>query len=97
MGWDPHAVARSTDPDTSWAAAHSQTPDKIRQSQTKVLRMLRRWGPMTDTTLVHLMSGMSPSGIRTRRRELVDMGLVHDTDARVTLASGRKAIVWAAV
>ena len=93
----PAAVARHGDPDTSWAAAQSQTPAKLRESQKTVYRRLFRHGPMTDTDLVRVVAGLSPSGIRTRRRELVDLGLVVDTGDRVTLPSGRKSIVWAVV
>jgi hypothetical protein len=36
----------------------------------------------------------SESGIRSRRAELVDRGLVVDTGRRIRLESGRYAIVW---
>lgn len=91
------ARARSADPDTSHAAAASLAPDKIRLSQHAVLRHLRRHGPMTDTEMVDSFDGkiyQSPSGLRTRRKELVDRGLVIDTGKRETLESGRSAIVW---
>lgn len=38
----------------------------------------------------------SPSGIRTRRAELVELGKVVDSGERATLPSGRRAIVWKA-
>jgi len=91
------AVARSTDPGTSWAAAKSLTSDTIRESQTTVLMSLIHYGPMTDTRLVEVTPGLSPSGVRTRRKELVDMGLVENTGEVTVLVSGRKAIVWAAL
>jgi len=56
-------------------------------------------GPLTDTDLYltyRLRFGLiSPSGLRTRRSELVAVGKVVDTGARNTLASGRKSIIWA--
>jgi len=89
------AVARSTDPATSHAAAKSV---KVRESQTKVLGLLKI-GAATDEELSNRAMAhgirISPSGLRTRRCELVDLGLVVDSGVRVTTGTGRKAIVWA--
>lgn len=92
------AVARKTDPATSHAAAASIEPEKIRALRARVLAELQARGPMDDTTLVAAIEpeGYSPSGIRTRRAELVDLGAVEDTGLRQKLASGRMAIVWRA-
>lgn len=101
------ARARTTDPGTSHAAAASITEDTLRANQAAVLDFLRASGPMTDATLVEAYNGtawsdgttlprQSQSGLRTRRAELVTAGLVTDTGEREFLASGRKAIVWAA-
>lgn len=91
------AHARRTDPDTSHAAAASV---KVRQSQERILALLRRTGPVTDSELIDAATYepwlMSPSGIRSRRAELVDAGLVEDSGQRVRLPSGRLSIVWAA-
>jgi len=94
------ARARASDPWTSHAAAQSLESDKIRQSQEAVLSFLRRHGGMDDSSLVKLYSGspqQSPSGLRTRRAELVEKGLVRDSGKTVTLPSGRRAIVWESV
>ena len=92
------AVARSTDPGTSWEAARSITPEKLRESQYKVLRVLQIYGPMNDERLTEMVVGlMSQSGARTRRSELVSMGLVRDSGRKDVLRSGRRAIVWEAV
>jgi hypothetical protein len=92
-----HAVARRTDPHTSWAAAKSLDPTALRESQSYILGLLQDHGPMTDEELVAITDGkVSPSGTRTRRSELVAKGLVYDTGKRVVLRSGRHAIVWAA-
>lgn len=98
--WNQEPVARSTDPQTSWEAARSV---RVRESQELVLHVLMVWGPMTDEQLVERLTNrsirdgrMSPSGARTRRSELVDLGLVVDTGQRTVLASGRRAIVWRA-
>jgi hypothetical protein len=89
------AVARRTDPATSWAAARSLDPTVLRASQKLVLAAMQDHGPMTDDDLIGLVP-MSPSGARSRRSELVTKGLVYDTGKRETLPSGRRAIVWAA-
>jgi hypothetical protein len=97
------AHARLTDPETSHAAAASI--DRLTDRQGAVLRVFKRNRfAMTDVSLCSmydvaarkgLVPAQSVSGIRTRRAELVDRGLIVDTGNRVRLASGRKAIVWA--
>ena len=91
------AHARTSDPWTSRAAAASLASDKIRGAQSAVLRFLRRNGPMEDERLVKIYNGdppQSPSGLRTRRAELVKKGLIADSGKRIVTKSGRKAIVW---
>lgn len=88
--------ARSTDPVTSHLAAESV--DNVTQTQAFILRCLKR--PRNDVELVNAYRAYktapraSESGIRSRRAELVDRGLVIDTGRRVKLASGRYSIVW---
>ena len=91
----PHA--RNTDPQTSHDAAASVK--RIRENQQLILACIKRLGPVTDEQLVKKLSfytPMSPSGIRTRRNELVKQGLVRDSGHREKLASGRLAILWTA-
>lgn len=91
------AVARGTDPQTSWQAAQSIAPEDLRASQVQVLDILRRHGPLTDEGIYRYVNGeQSVSGARTRRSELVDAGLVRDSGARATTAAGRQTIVWEA-
>lgn len=95
---EPHAVARRTDPWSSHEAAASVT--KVRESQKAVLEALTILGPMTDEELAHQYGGtpqQSPSGLRTRRSELVELGKVRDSGQRRVLRSGRRAIVWEAL
>lgn len=97
--------ARSTDPTTSHEAADSLTD--VRASQLAVWATLFACGPTTDGALVDFYTALaerggiiprqSPSGIRTRRKELVESGDVRDTGRKVRLTSGRRAIVWEAV
>lgn len=101
---EPQAHARTTDPGTSHEAADSITSEKIRISQAAVLQTLREHPEgLTDVDLVRIYGErpdreappQSPSGIRTRRHELVELEKVRDTGRRERLASGRQAIVWA--
>lgn len=90
------AFARKTDPTTSFEAAGSV----INQTTTQTYILMALVKPMTDQALVKAFRALkgapeaSESGIRSRRAELVDLGLVVDTGKRVKLASGRHAIVW---
>ena len=90
--------ARHTDPVTSHDAAKSVR--NLTATQQRIVNLLRF--PMTDEELIDSffvaadISGgyASPSGIRSRRAELVFRGVVVDTGERVKLRSGRHAIVW---
>ena len=88
--------ARRTDPVTSHLAADSV--DNVTATQAYILRCLKR--PRNDSQLVQAYKAYktapraSESGIRSRRAELVDRGLVVDTGRRVRLDSGRYSIVW---
>jgi hypothetical protein len=107
MTIDERAYARRGDPSTSWEAAASVTG--IRESQREILAILRQTPDgMTDEALIaeHVsrvrghgaLAGkpMSVSGVRSRRAELVDMGLVRDSGRRSTTVAGRKTIIWEA-
>lgn len=96
----PHA--RTLDPSTSHKAARSV--ENITATQKAIVAILAV--PCSDVELVDRYYAQvdagrapkaSPSGIRSRRAELVEQGLVEDTGYRVKLASGRSAILWAAV
>lgn len=96
------AVARRTDPSTSWEAARSVTG--IRESQQQVLDLFRAFGPMTDEAAYteHRRYSLSAhiqsvSGFRTRRSELVARGLLEDSGERRVGSTGRRMIVWRAV
>ena len=97
-------LARLTDPSTSHEApANETTRDTLRQG---VLRILRKYPDgLTDEQLVTLFdqwhgrrTTATPSGIRSRRAELVDEGLVaaHPSREGIT-AAGRRCKVWQAV
>lgn len=98
------AHARTTDTATSQQAAASVVD--LTDRQIEVLRLFHIHGAMNDAWLVHLhrraasIAGtpwlpQSESGIRTRRAELVDAGLIHDTGRWAETLSHRKSTVWA--
>lgn len=91
------AHARRTDPGTSHEAAASVR--HVRESQQLILNTFRRCGPMHDRMLINVLrnEGMSESGIRSRRAELVDQGLIRDSGDTVRLQTGRLSTVWEAV
>ena len=97
--------ARSTDPPTSHEAA--ATVEELREKQKAVLWQLQAagWTGLTDEELLgryenlveiqpRLTLRQSPSGLRTRRSELGELGLVADAGATRRTRSGRRAIVW---
>lgn len=97
-------VARHTDPETSHLAAESVK--NLTAARQWILRTIQLLGPCTDERIaVHhrnteLAAGwvaMSPSGLRTRRSELVALGLVRNTGKRESMATGRLAILWEVV
>lgn len=95
-----YAVARRDDPPTSWAAANSIDPVELTDRQRHVYECIRYFGPATDTEIAvfYFNSGrpwQSPSGLRTRRAELVDRGLIVDTGTTRPTPAGRQSIVWA--
>lgn len=100
------ARARTTDPTTSHAAAQSVRVCRSAGVRAGILYLLghdaRR--ALSDVEIAVEYGALvtrgeapvcSPSGLRTRRAELVTRGEVVDTGHRVRLASGRQAIVWA--
>lgn len=91
-------AARSTDPETSQAAADSVR----RQTDTHRMIQLRfrelAGGGLTDEELAARVEAagyrISPSGLRSRRSELVDLGVLVDSGRRRRTRAGRATIVW---
>lgn len=85
--------ARPTDPATSHQAAATVAATTGRQVVLETLRA--HPAGLCDEELVAVVGDrLSPSGARTRRRELVDAGLVADSGIRRRTRAGRKTIVW---
>ena len=96
------ARARTTDPQTSHDAA--KRVKGVSMVQNTILLILWTGGPMTDLQIAEayyerVADGTAPnqseSGLRTRRKELVDMGKISATGEKRRLDSGRYANVWA--
>jgi hypothetical protein len=73
----------------------------VTTSQETVLTILQQHGPLPDHALVPLVqhvaqARMSSSGIRSRRAELVDQGVIEAVD-EIKMPSGRMAQVWGVV
>lgn len=87
-------MARATDPSTSHDPADSV--ENVLNVQHGILNVIARWGPKTDEDIAHLYKGpkASPSGLRTRRKELVAAGILRDSGRKQRLASGRSGIRW---
>jgi hypothetical protein len=89
------AHARRSDPETSHAAAASVK--NLTELQALILSALKDRPCIDDVLIARINnSGLlaSASGIRSRRSELVALGMVRDSGQRETLPSGRKSIVW---
>lgn len=99
--------ARAGDPLTSYEAAESVGDiGEKRRTIMWALQSLhsgatdegiaRRYEELRDE-FPQFYPRQSPSGLRSRRSELVTLGLVKDSGRRGKTASGRSSIVWEAV
>lgn len=99
--WQRGAVARRSDPDTSHEAAKSLPAAVLNIRQAAIGAALAfNGGRGTDEQIADLYHGMenapwqSPSSLRTRRNELVKMGVVRDTGERIANRRGNNVVVW---
>lgn len=99
----PKPRARNTDPTTSKAAADSVAVTDATATQLAILAILDTYGASTDEQIAEAYDVLtsrrqaprvSPSGLRTRRAELVTAGLVVDSGVKGTTRAGRSCIVW---
>lgn len=98
------AHARRSDPATSHQAAAGVT--NLGRTRDAILMILRSFGPANDEQIFKSYSVMfdrgffiprsSPSGLRSRRSELVRLGLVEDSGKTAPTISGRLSTIWRA-
>ena len=91
----PKQMTRWSDPVTSLVAAASVD---LTKGQKIVMAAFRVRRSMTDDELIAKVADLglklSPSGCRSRRKELVEMGLIRDSGVKEQTASHRSTIVW---
>jgi hypothetical protein len=94
------AHARSTDPQTSHEAARTVN---VTRGQKIVLNEFMMYHEMTDEQLIVALqvrqdscpdAKLSDSGARSRRAELVAIGILKDTGRRAKTNTGRKTTIW---
>ena len=93
------AHARKTDPFTSHLAAESIKD--VTPVQSRILSLFDAFGDMTDEELIcqyhlafHMHWPSADSSIRSRRKELVNLGLLTPTSMVRNTKAGQKSIVW---
>lgn len=92
------AQARRSDPATSKAAAASVV--NLGRTRDQILWLLRMYGPLTDEQIAErhdmqvLKPKASPSGLRSRRSELVRLGFIEDSGKTAPTSSGRQSTIW---
>lgn len=83
-----------------YTASNNERKDKLTKGQTIVYKTLKQYGKasgLPDHVLVPMVqhvSDLSSSGVRSRRKELVEKGLVIEKATPVVMPSGRSAAVW---
>ena len=92
-------ATRTLDPSTSHLAAATLTVPDLSLAQTRILALVTTFGGMSDEELADHWAAMdfppiSPSGLRTRRAELVRQQRLEDTGVRTVTQAGRSTVVW---
>ena len=70
----------------------------LTQQHLDILDLFDRFGDLSHYGVIHASKAAqvyrSPSGLRTRVSELVNLGLVKDSLKREATPSGRQATIW---
>lgn len=95
--YEPWENVRTSDPDTSKAAAESLDVTEVQRRVLTIHTAKRREG-LTDEQLLGEYVGLhgvtAESSPRKRRCDLTKIGLIIDSGERRPLKSGRNGIVW---
>jgi hypothetical protein len=67
---------------------------KISQRQEEVISALEVLGTATDTEISRHLGYEDPNFIRPRRKELVDMGIIFESEKRICSQTGRLCYLW---
>ena len=103
MALPTQAIARTTDPSTSHAAAETIRATDMNGCRFGICQILVGGRMLTDAEILSVYHDnwnscdwprQSDSGIRSRRAELVDEGLVIDSGERGITESGRSTVKW---
>lgn len=92
FGLGDRAVARKADCETAHEAAESVKD--ITGMQQHLLWVFETIGPMTDEELLAQGDYISPSGVRSRRAELVAKGLLEFSGEFGLTKAGRRSRIW---
>ena len=76
------------------AAKILATADTLRGDVYRFIVKFKAWGATDEEMQLGL--GMNPSTQRPRRVELVEMGVIEDSQTQRRTTSGRWAVVWSA-
>jgi len=90
------AHTRISDPATSFDAAASVKPSATRAIYRNIICILGEHGPSTDPEIEGFVQAgkQSPSGLRTRRKELQVANYIEYAGYKRKLASGRYGQAW---
>jgi len=100
---DPGRRVRRSDPVTSQIAAQTQTPRKMTEARQRLMTLIEGASPrpLSDHELLDMWTRrwgpIAASGPRTRRCELVEMGLVVKVDENGRSPSGMACSRWTIV
>lgn len=72
-----------------------QLQDSLSERQGLIFNCVWNHGEdMTDREIADALGFQDPNAVRPRRKELVDMGLLSESDKRVCAITGKTVLTW---